>query len=89
MLTLHYGFNLGLVFDWEIEGIWTRILHRICSYICKLDGRFLNHPNQTSTPQVMIHFLGLPQLRMFICLCPNLGTCFRLGNKRNLDSCYS
>ena len=24
----------------------------------------------------MVHFSGLPQLRLFICLCPNFGTDF-------------
>ena len=37
------------------------------------DARLLNHPNQTSTAQVMVHFPGLPQLRLFICLRPDLG----------------
>ena len=36
---------LGLVSDWETEGIWTRVLHRSCSCICELDVRLLNHLN--------------------------------------------
>ena len=83
------AFNLGPIFGWEMDGIWARVLHRSCSFICELDVRILNHPNRTFTTQVMVHFPGLPQLRLFICLCPNLGTSFQLGNKGNLDSCSS
>ena len=67
---------MGLVFDWETKGFWTCFLHRRCSYICKLDVRLSNQPIWTSTVQVMVHFSGLPQLRLFICLCPNFGTDF-------------
>ena len=67
MLTLHYVFNLGLVFNWEIEGIWTHIHHRSCSCICKLDVRLLNHQNQTSTPQVMIRFCHSLEC-LFVCV---------------------
>ena len=31
----------------------------------------LNQPIRTSTAQVMVHFAELPQLRLFICLCPD------------------
>ena len=65
---------LAPVCSWENEGIWTRVLHRNCSYIYELDVRFLNHSNWTSTSQVIVHFLGLPQFRLFINLCPNFGT---------------
>ena len=50
------GFRLG--------NSWIQVLHRNCSCICELDVRFLNHPNWTSTTQVMVHFLRLPQLRV-------------------------
>ena len=33
----------------------------------------------------MVHFPGLPQLRLFICLYLDLETGFRLGNGENLD----
>ena len=77
-LTLHTVRTLGLVFGWEMEGIGTRVLHRSCSCICELDVRLLNQPIQTSTFQVMVHFPRLPQLRLFICLCPNFRTDFVL-----------
>ena len=72
-MTLHSIFNLGLVFGWETYGIWTCVLHRSCICICKLDFRLLNHLNRTSTAQVMVHFPGLPQLRLFICCVQILG----------------
>ena len=34
----------------------------------------MNHPNRTSIAQVMVHFLGLLQLRLFNGLCPDFGT---------------
>ena len=37
--------KLGLVFGWETEGIWTRVLHRSCGCICELDVRLVNHSN--------------------------------------------
>ena len=89
MLTLYSAFSLGLVFDWEKEEIWACVFHISCSCIYELDVRLLNHLNWTSTTQVMVHFPGLPQLRLFICLSQDLGTGFRLGNIGNLDSCSS
>ena len=68
-MTLHSAFSLGLVFGGETDGIWIRVLHRNCSCICKLDVGLLNHPNWTFISQVMVHFPGLPQLRLFIYLC--------------------
>ena len=72
-MTLHSTFSLGLVFGGKTYRIWACVLHRSCSCICKVDFRLLNHQNRTSTGQVMVHFLGLPQLRLFICLCPDFG----------------
>ena len=77
VLILYTSRILAPVFGWEIEGIWTRVLHRSCSCICELDVRLLNHPNWTSTAHVMVHFPGLPQLRPFLSLCPDFGTGFR------------
>ena len=57
ILTLHIVQNLELVFGWEMEGIWTRVLHRSCSCNCELDVRLLNHQNLTSKTQVMVHFI--------------------------------
>ena len=34
----------------------------------------LNHPNWTCITQVMVHFPGLLQLRLFNGLCPDFGT---------------
>ena len=34
----------------------------------------MNHPNLTSITQVMVHFSGLLQLRLFDGLCPDFGT---------------
>ena len=34
----------------------------------------LNHQNWTSTIEVMVHFPGLPQLRLFLSLGPDFGT---------------
>ena len=45
VLTIHTVQILGLIFDWEKEGIWAIILHRNCSCISELDVRLLNHPN--------------------------------------------
>ena len=75
VLILHTGRTLRQVFDWENEGLWTHVLHRSCSCIRELDVRLLNHLNWTSTTQVMVHFLGLQQLRLFLSLCPD----FRIG----------
>ena len=47
-----------------------------CSYICEIDVKLLNHSNWTSTAQVMVNFSGLPQLRLFISLCPDFRTGF-------------
>ena len=71
------GFQLGQVFSWENEKLWTHVLHRSCSCICELDVRLLNHPNLTSTAHVMVHFPGLPQLRLFLSLCPDFGSGFQ------------
>ena len=65
---------LALVLGYETKGIWTQILHRNCSCICELDVRLLNHPNWTPKAQVMVHVLGLPQLRLSLSLCPYFGT---------------
>ena len=76
ILILHTGRTLAPVFDWETEGIWTRVLHRSCSCICELDVKLLNHPNWTSTTHVMVHFPRLPQVRLFLNLCLDLGIVF-------------
>ena len=67
----------GIGFGWENEGLWTHVLHRSCSCIYELDVRLLNHSNWTSTTHIMFHFLGLPQLRLLLSLCPDFGTGFR------------
>ena len=54
-----YVHNLELVFNWEIERICTRVLRRSCICICELDVRLLNHPNWTSTAQVMVHLIPM------------------------------
>ena len=77
VLILHTGRILAMVFSWQTKGIWTRVPQRSCSYINELDVRILNHPNWTFTTHVMVHFSGLPQLRLFLNLCPNLRTGFR------------
>ena len=77
ILILHTGRILAPIFGRETEGIWTRVLHRSCICICELDVKILNHPNWTSTTHVMVHFPGLPQLRLFLSLCPDFGTSFR------------
>ena len=42
---------------------------------------FFNHPNRTSTAQVMVHFiLGTITTMLFNYLCPEFGAGFRLGN---------
>ena len=89
MLTLHFAFNLGLIFGWEMKGILARVLHRSCSFICDLNVRLLNNSNQTFIAQLIVHFPGLPQLRLFICLCPDFGTSFWLGNREKLHLCSS
>ena len=48
--------------------MWTQVLHRNCSCIYELDVRLLNHPNWTSTTQVMVHFPRLQQLRLSLSL---------------------
>ena len=58
-MILYSASSLGLVFDWETEGIWTHVLHRSCSCICELDVRLLNHLNWTSTAQLMVHSQGI------------------------------
>ena len=76
VLILHTGRILGQVFGWEIKGLWTHVHHRSCSCISELDVRVLNHPNWTSTAQVIVHIPVLLQLRLFISLCPDFGTSF-------------
>ena len=88
-MTLHTVQILGLDFGWETEGVWTRVLHRSCIFICELDVRLLNDPNWTYIAQVMVHFPGLPQLRLFNSLCPDFGPGFWLVNRGILDLCYS
>ena len=85
ILTLHTVQILGLVFSWETEVFFTRVLHRSCSCIYEIHVRLLNHPNWTSTAQVMVNFTRLPQLMLFVCLCLDLGIGLRLGNRGNLD----
>ena len=75
-MTLYTVHILGLVFGWETEGIWTHVLHRSCGCNYEIDVRLLNQPIRTFTTQVMLHFLRLPQLRLFICLCPKFRTDF-------------
>ena len=65
-----YGTRTAIILDSiifiSINVVYSkRVLHRSCICIDKLDVRFLNHLNWTSTIRVMIHFLGLPQLRLF------------------------
>ena len=58
-----------------IDKITTRkILQGNCSSISELDVRLLNHQNRTSIAQVMVHFSGLLQLRLFNGLCLYFGT---------------
>ena len=45
-------------------------------FICELAVKLLNQPIRTSTSQVMVNFSRLPQLRLFIYLCPDFGTDF-------------
>ena len=52
-----YVQNSGLVFSWEMERIWTHVLHKSCICIFELDVRFLNHPNGTSIAQFMVHLI--------------------------------
>ena len=59
---------LAPVLGQEIEGICTQVLHRNCSCNCELDVRLLNHPNW-----FMVHFSGLPQLRLSLSLGPDFG----------------
>ena len=75
-LILSIVWILGLVFGWQNKGLWTHVLHRSCSYIYELDARLLNHQNWTFTADVMVHFQGLPQVRLFLSLCPDFGTGF-------------
>ena len=49
--------EFGTVFGWGMEEIWSRILYRSCICNCELNVRLLNHPNWTSTAQVMVHFI--------------------------------
>ena len=65
------------------EGIWTSVLHRNYSCICKLDVGFLNHPNWTSIAQVMVYFSGLPQAAHVLTLynVHILGLIFNLEKK--------
>ena len=65
---------LGLIFGGEKVRIWTSIHQGNCSSILGIYVRLLNHPNQTSITQVMVHFSGLLQLRLFNGLCPDFGT---------------
>ena len=83
MLTLHFAFSLGRVFGWEIEG--NGLVFFIEVVVATDDVRFLNHLNLTSTTQVMVHFPRLPQLRLFICLCLDLGTSFCFEKRGNLE----
>ena len=69
---------LGLIFGWENVRIWTSIIQGNGISIIELDVILLNNPNRTSITQVMVHFLGLLQLRLFNGLCPDFGTDFRL-----------
>ena len=48
----------------------------------------LNHPNWTFTTQVMVHFLGLLQLRLFNDLCPDFGTFRGLVSELSLELFY-
>ena len=65
VLILHTGWILGLVFSWEMEKIWTLVLHKNCSCICELDVRILNHLNWTTTAQVMLHFIPKTAIALF------------------------
>ena len=49
--------EFGTGFRLRNRGILTHVLHRSCSCNCELDVRLLNHPNWTSTAQVMVHFI--------------------------------
>ena len=65
---------LGLIFGWEKMRLWTSILQENCISVLELDVRLLNHKKRTSITEVMVHFLGLLQLRLFNGLCPDFGT---------------
>ena len=45
----------------------------------------MNHPNWTSTAQVMVHIPELLQLRLFNGLCPNFGTVRGLVSELSLE----
>ena len=47
----------------------------VAAYV-NLMVRLLNHPNWTSTTQVMAYLSELPQLRLSLSLCPDFGTSF-------------
>ena len=54
-LILHISQTLGLVFGWEIKGIWPCVLQVNCKRISEIDVRLLNYLNLTSIAQVMVH----------------------------------
>ena len=64
-MTLHYALSLGLIFNKKKWGNWTSFLYGNFIFIREIDVRLLNHSNWTSIAQVMVNFLGLPQIALF------------------------
>ena len=65
-------------------GILTSILHGNRRCISELDVGLLNHSNQTSITQVMVHFPELLQLKLNG-LCPDFGTIRGLVSELSLE----
>ena len=59
----------------------TCVLHRSCIWNCELDIRIFNNLIWIYKAQVMVNFLGLPQLRLFIFLRPDLGLISKLSSE--------
>ena len=57
-LILRISQTLGLVFWWEINGIWLCVIQVNCSHISEIDVRILNYLNRTSIAQVMVRLPG-------------------------------
>ena len=54
ILIIHISQILGLVFGWEVKGIWQCVLQVNCIHINELDVRILNFSNRTSIAQVSV-----------------------------------
>ena len=63
ILIIRISRTLGLVFRWEIKGIWQCVLQENCRLISELDVRLLNYPNWTSIAQVMVCFLRTVEVK--------------------------